>query len=327
MYMAERDKSKDLKVDDIGSYTATKADIGEADLVQSRIGGVMNDSNLRNQAIGTANSQAGSRGLINSQMNTQGAVEELYKAALPIASQDSTSLIEGKKFNASTMNEAGRFNTGEKNKGIIENIRSQNNLDSIYERGRSDYSIQTLRGTQELSQIGARGAIEMGLQDRADAGAMSRLNVSGDQALAQIVERGDIDINLETLRATSDQTIADIKAKNDRLISANQAASLVYSNTQVAIANVLTSAAAGDIPKANVQGYVDILNGELERSLLTIGTFADVNVSGLLPAVDPEDAGTGDSGSAASNDPANYDPGANTNYGGDNDYRTSENFG
>lgn len=391
MYMAQRDKSKDLKVDDIGSYASTQADIGEKDLVQGRINNVMNDSNLRKQAIGTAKSQANSRGLINSQMSTQGAVAELYKAALPIASQDSTTITEGKKFDATTKNDAGQFNTGEKNKGIIENIRGQLNMDAIYESGRSDYSVQELRGSQELDQIGARGVVEGTLQDKADAGAMDRLNVSGEQsidqiaaraeedralqtqsdlaaferlglsgeqALAQILERGDIDINLQSqsdmaalgrlgisgsqaldqieaqgknslntqnaaddaaadrletsgdqdlelegLRASNDQISADIKAKNERLISANQAASLVFSNTQVAIANVLANA---DIPKANKQGFINILNGELENSLRAIGTFSDVDVTDLLPAVDGDDAG-----SDASNDSENYVPGSN----------------
>jgi len=452
MYMAQRDKSKDLKVGDIGSYTATESNVDEGDLVQSRIGGVMNDSNLRNQAIGTATSQAGSRGLINSQMNTQGAVAELYKAALPIASQDSATVTQDKQFNANVNNEAGKFGAEQKNVGIIENIRGQLNKDSIYESGRSQYSNQELVGSQQLAQIAARGDVESKLQTQADSGAMSRLNVSGEQsldqieatdlgamerlglsgeqalaqilergtidinlqsasdlaalerlgisgeqalgqiaaqaeenratqtqadlaalerqglsgeqALAQILERGTIDINLqsasdvaalarlgisgeqalaqieaqgnqeitlETLRSTNDQALQDLRNTNERLISANQAAAMVFSNTQVAVANVLSNDL---IPIGQKQGFINILNGELENSLRAIGTFADVDVTGLLPGVDADaDAGTDtdtdtDAGSDASNDPDNYLDGL-PNYDGENnnDYRRDGEFG
>ena len=157
------------------------------------------------------------------------------------------------------------------------------------------------QGNQAINQIKERGTIDKGLQSDADAAAAARLDTQGDQSIAQIGAQGDENIELENVRNTNQTALQDLKNTNDRLISANGAAATLFSNSQIAISNILANP---DMTTAAKQSLVNTITRELENGLTAIGTFSDVDVTELIGDNTPVGGGTGDDGN----------PGGNTNY-------------
>jgi hypothetical protein len=168
------------------------------------------------------------------------------------------------------------------------------------------------QGTQSIAQIDAKGLIDKGLQSDADTAAAARLTTQGTQSIAQIEAQGAENIELEGIRNTNETALQDLKNTNDRLISANGAAATLFSNSQIAISNILANP---DMTTAAKQSLVNTITRELENGLTAIGTFSDVDVTELIGGNTPVggDGGT-DGGTDADGTKKNYDIPQNYNW-------------
>lgn len=205
-------------------------------------------------------------------------------------------------------------------------LRGTQAVEQISARGSIDKSLQSqsdtaamdrqkVSGEQTLTQqsaadkaaaerLATSGEQSLVLQSAADKAASERLQTSGTQTLEQIDAQGAKNVELENIRAANNETLEGIRSTNDRLISANQAAGLLFSNTQIAISNVLGNP---EIPLSQKQQLIDTITAELDNGLTAIGTFSDVDVSGLLPETANNTAsGNGAASAAPASQPAPY---------------------
>jgi hypothetical protein len=192
-------------------------------------------------------------------------------------------------------------------------LRGTQETANIGQRGDIDKDLQTdadaaaadrldTQGDQSIAQIDAKGLIDKGLQSDADTAAAARLTTQGTQSIAQIEAQGAENIELEGIRNTNETALQDLKNTNDRLISANGAAATLFSNSQIAISNILANP---DMTTAAKQSLVNTITRELENGLTAIGTFSDVDVSALIGGNTPVGGDGGTDGGT--------DAGGNTN--------------
>lgn len=96
--------------------SVTNWNVDKDQTVEGRVGGLLQQDNpLMQQAATSGLQQANKRGLINSSLGVQAGQEALYKAALPIASQDASTYGRSAEFNAGAANQASMFNANATN--------------------------------------------------------------------------------------------------------------------------------------------------------------------------------------------------------------------
>jgi hypothetical protein len=142
------------------TYTATPYSVDPNATVASQIDKIISSgSPLMQQAEARARESMNARGMMNSSMAVSAAQSGLMDRALPIATQDSQSLVQA-GFNTSTAkNQADQFGSTAKNTAAQTQVTQQNALEQTRMNNMSAIQIQTLQNKGNLENIYAQGVV------------------------------------------------------------------------------------------------------------------------------------------------------------------------
>jgi hypothetical protein len=168
-------------------YQATGYTVDPNSTVASQINNIISSgSPLMQQA--TANAQAGmnARGLMNSSQAISAGEAGLLTAALPIAQQDSQSLVQA-GFNTSTAaNTASQTNSAAENAALQAYATQQNSLQQTAMNNESAVTIQNLQNQGNLANIQAQGVINTQLTNLQDTNKLIlQTNAGASQLYSQ----------------------------------------------------------------------------------------------------------------------------------------------
>ena len=247
-------------------YSPTEWDVGKEQTVQGQIGGITrSESPLMQQAKTAGLQQAARRGLINSSLGISAAEESLYKAALPIASQDASTFATAAQSNQAARNRALEFGAASQNTAGLTNAQAQNAIISqgVGIQGQKD--LQQMQGDiqKEIAQLNANTSLTQ--TDRqiasnqliANIQSNTQLSVTDKQTMsAQAIAsmNADLQTKLQMIQSNTQLSVADKQAISNQVIAANdiksrekiaelnsdtqKAVSKLSSDTQLAIANL-----------------------------------------------------------------------------------------
>jgi hypothetical protein len=172
---------------DPSQYQATGYQVDPNSTVASQVQQIIaSGSPLMQQA--TANAQAGmnARGLMNSSQAITAGEAGLLTAALPIAQQDSQSLVQA-GFNTSTAaNTASQTNSAAENAALNAYATQQNSLQQTHMNNESAIQIQQLQNAGNLANIQAQGAINVQLTNLQDTNKLIlQTNAGASQLYSQ----------------------------------------------------------------------------------------------------------------------------------------------
>lgn len=103
-----------------------------AETTQTQLTGILNKGGaLMQQAANTGNTQAASRGLLNSSMGIQAAQNAVYDHAVPIATNDANTLNTMSTYNAGTVNQNLQSNANATNTANQFNASAVNNANQF----------------------------------------------------------------------------------------------------------------------------------------------------------------------------------------------------
>lgn len=242
----------------ITSAEATQGTTTDDQLVQSRIKGIIDENSpLQQQAATTAKQEAARRGLVNSSMAVTAGQDALYRAALPIAQQDASTVAQQARQNVDAKNQYGlanmqesnqtnRFNTSEANKGEQFNAAETN---------------QTAR----VNAAEANKAAEFG------AGAINQAQQTNLKA--------QMDMKLQQLDATTRTNLVNIEANYKTLMQASQSASDLYQQTVDAISKLQNNK---DLDGASRTALIAQQTQLLQNGMNLIGNMNNLNLGSLL---------------------------------------------
>lgn len=207
---------------------AQKVNVGDNQLVENRINGIIDkNSPLMQQAATEAKQQMASRGLVNSSMAVGAGQAALYKTALPIAAQDANTYAEAARQNAAMGTDVSKFNAGNETQNSQYNANAKDNMqrfnvDAANTNDRFNAS-QQQQNSQFNAQLSAQNS-QFNAQARND---MQQFNISAEAA---IVKQGmDSDTRVQ---------LANIEANYQTLMQASQSAGNLYSQMLTNISNI-----------------------------------------------------------------------------------------
>ena len=147
------------------------------------------------------------------------------------------------------------------NDQALQELKNSGVLDQIMQQGDIDEALQSLKNSGQLDQIGAQG-LEALKQIKAQGTLDESLQkIKGDQAVKQITTQGGVDVTKITSQGNIDQKLQDTKGKQ-------------------ALAQIGAQGGA-DIKKIEAQGFLDQQMQEIvgKQAMAQIGAQGNVDVS------------------------------------------------
>lgn len=189
------------------TYTATPYNVDPESTVASQIEHIISSgSPLMQQAEAKARETMNSRGLMNSSQAVSAGQVGLMDRALPIAQQDSQSLVTAGFKTSEAGNIASQFNAGQQNQAANTQVTQQNSLQQTRMNNESAIAIQNLQNEGNLKNIMAQGVInkellalqnDNKLQLQQSAGA-AQLYSQALAYMSSITTNPDLDSNQKT---------------------------------------------------------------------------------------------------------------------------------
>lgn len=227
-------------------------------------------SELDQQSETFANQQSNRRGLLNSSMAVGAARDAVLRNAMPLAQQDASTYARAAEFTAGAKNAADQFAAQAMNTAAL------TNADNVLKTRLADLQANTTLTTAQ-KQLETQRAI-------ADANNANNLEISkGDNAtknmlanldIASKITMSQLDTNtkiaLANLDVASKTNLARLGNDNQRLIQTNSAASSMYQQLSVAIANIQLS------EKLTGQAKADAINTQIDYLKAGLATLTDV---------------------------------------------------
>lgn len=272
------------------TFTGAEATTGtttDDQLVQSRIKGIIDEkSPLSQQAATGAKQEAARRGLVNSSMAVTAGQDALYRAALPIAQQDASTVSQQARQNQSDKNQfglanmqesnqTGRFNTAEANKGeqfnaVAANEAAKTNAGAINTASAQNQKAQ-LEG-QDLASRERLAALDTQSRER-----LAALDTQTRERLAALDNQTRV--QLQSMDAATRTELVNIEANYKTLMQASQSASDLYQQTVTAIVQLQNNK---DMDAASRNARIGQQTQLLQSGLNLIGNMNNLNLSGLL---------------------------------------------
>lgn len=215
-------------------YDAAQVSIPTNETVEGRIQGIINrNSSLMKNAETRALQGMNRRGLVNSSMAVGAGQQAVLDTALPIAQQDSQSLIGARLSNANAQNTARAFTAGATNTETLQRLQGTQNLEQIAAQGTEQRMGMRTQADLDRSRDAILQGYQLDLQQSAHMNEMERQQFLADAtsqrdaALAELEkERMGIQqgYNIETmttqaqLDAARDQALAGIQTQRDAVL-------------------------------------------------------------------------------------------------------------
>ncbi len=268
------------------TYTADQATFGDAESVESRIAGIIDDdSPLMARARTKAKQAANEKGLLNSSMAVGASQAAVMDQATEIAMQDAKTAAEFNLSNVDSANKASEFDAEQTNRMALEtyiqekggeidlakiaaNIEGDSRL--LNEKGEIDLSLMEeeynrkdqLQDRQaEIDEllINAEGEVKAKLQQ--EQGEIDEMLAYVNAEIeADLLERkGLIDLMLQDAAAEDAIVLEKIKGEIDKQIANIQASAQIQSASIAAASRIEAAniAAESAIEQIAVKGYVD----------------------------------------------------------------------
>jgi len=118
---------EDAYAQNVNPAQVGSATLGTATTSAQQLAGILNKGGpLMQQSATMGNSQAASRGLLNSSMGIQAAQSAMIGAAAPIAQTDASQLNNMSQFNAGAQNQEKQFNASNQQQANLANQQANN---------------------------------------------------------------------------------------------------------------------------------------------------------------------------------------------------------
>ena len=198
-------------------YKAERVNMEDADTVESRVAGIIqDDSELMQRAKTQAKQGAAKTGLLNTSMAVKAGQTGVMDAATPIATSDAQTSAAMKLANQAAGNDAGRFNAGELNKGRTAVHAGNQQMEAIRGQGEVDLANIGAKGDVDLANIAANVAGDSRLQ--AERGEIDKqlLTAEGEVKLGLLNRQGEIDEELANLAVEHDSRLQTEKGEIDK---------------------------------------------------------------------------------------------------------------
>jgi len=200
---------------------------------------------------------ANSRGLLNTSMAAGAGEAAAIDAALPIASADANTYTTASRENQGFKNTADQFNAGAKN------------ASNAATAGAANTSLLSGQQAEQQRVLAAQsGQIQSTLQGEA-----------AQQKIAQLIQSGQLDQALQTLKGTQATTLANIEAGYKDLMQTSASASTFFTQSSKNINDILAD------PNTSVEQKQSAVNTQtnlLQSAMTVIGAIANVDLAGLL---------------------------------------------
>jgi len=250
---------------DASNYSADTRDVKSEATVEGRLGNILNsESPLMKQAETTGLQLANKRGVLNSSMAIGAAQGEMIKSALPIASQDASTLDLRDRVNMDATNQERQFNTS------ADNVEGQFNATNDQQM-----ELTNTDATNRASEFGANAQNNVSQFNAAQENQITSDNVNAINRSAEFnigtiqqerLQRyqQDHEVVMAKLDDASKQALVELEMDYKQIISQEKNSTDAYLQAMSAMSQALSN---GELSAEQQQRAVSEITSQLSAFL------------------------------------------------------------